>query len=174
MPRQRGNGPEHARARRRTQESTVRGLVAGAVAKGARSACHHPVRPSGQREDLRQRGRPTYDLTRHAKRCAARKFLTSYLGFCQLCRDSNGSDQPQHLFLFRRMSLFVKLLFRYPDVNFSNDLHVTSAHGGFPATWEPQTLFIVHQCTKPYSLALRSSLPSGCSPLQVQFWTSPV
>ena len=66
----------------------------------------------------------------------------------------------------------VKLLFRYPDQNFLNDLHVTSATGGFPATWEPQTLFVVHQCTKPCSLALKSSLPSGCSPLQVQFWTS--
>ena len=46
----------------------------------------------------------TYDFTRLAKRCAARKFLTSYLGFCQLYPDSNGSDQPHHLFLFRRTS----------------------------------------------------------------------
>ena len=42
----------------------------------------------------------TYDFPRLAKRCAARKFLTSYLGFCQLCPDSNGSDQPHHLFFF--------------------------------------------------------------------------
>ena len=27
-------------------------------------------------------GALTYDFTHHAKRCAARKFLTSYLGFC--------------------------------------------------------------------------------------------
>ena len=33
MPRQRGNGPEHARARRQVQQATVRGLVAGALAE---------------------------------------------------------------------------------------------------------------------------------------------
>ena len=121
---------------------------------------------------------PNYGFTCHAKGCAARKFLTSYLGFCQVGRYSYRSDQPQHLFLFRRIELnsvecppLVKLLFGYPDHNFSNDLQVTSAPRGFPATWEPQTLFVVHQCTKPCSLALKSSLPSGCSPLQVQFWT---
>ena len=37
----------------------------------------------------------TYDFTRHAKRCAARKFLTSYLGFCQVRRDSNSHYCPQ-------------------------------------------------------------------------------
>ena len=31
MPRRRGNGPEHARARRRAQEATVSSLVADAV-----------------------------------------------------------------------------------------------------------------------------------------------
>ena len=138
---------------------------------------HHPPSQHVAFSPMSEDERPssmTYDFTRHAKRCAARKFLTSFLGFRQLCHDSSRSDQPQHLFLFRRMSSPVKLLFRYPDVNFSNDLHVTSAPGGFPATWVPQTLFVVHQCTKPCSLALRSSLPSGCSPLQVQFWTSQV
>ena len=68
----------------------------------------------------------TYVFTRHAKRCAARKFLTSYLGFCQVCRDSNGSDQPEHLFLFRRMSLSRKIvvqisrseLFKQPSRHF--------------------------------------------------------
>ena len=33
MPRRRGNGPGHARARRKAQEATVRGLVADAVAE---------------------------------------------------------------------------------------------------------------------------------------------
>ena len=33
MPRRRGDGPEHARARRKAQEATVRGLVADAVAE---------------------------------------------------------------------------------------------------------------------------------------------
>ena len=40
MPRRRGDGPGHARARRRAQEAAVRGLVADAVAeaKGAHAA----------------------------------------------------------------------------------------------------------------------------------------
>ena len=33
MPRRRGDGPGHTRARRRTQEAAVRGLVADAVAE---------------------------------------------------------------------------------------------------------------------------------------------
>ena len=33
MPRRRGNGPEHARSRRRAQGATVRGLAAGAAAE---------------------------------------------------------------------------------------------------------------------------------------------
>ena len=33
MPRRRGDGPGHARARRQAQEATVRGLVADAVAE---------------------------------------------------------------------------------------------------------------------------------------------
>ena len=65
----------------------------------------------------------------------------------------------------------VKLLFRYQDQIFSNNLYVTSAPGGLSATWKTQTFFVVHQCTKPFSLALKCSLPSGCSQLQVQFWT---
>ena len=47
----------------------------------------------------------TYDFTRQVKGCAARQFVTSYLAICHLCRDSDGSDQPQHPFLFRGMPL---------------------------------------------------------------------
>ena len=43
MPRRRGNGPEHARARRRAQEAAVRGLVADAVTEAheAHAAAQH-------------------------------------------------------------------------------------------------------------------------------------
>ena len=43
MPRPRGDGPEHARARRRAQEAAVRGLVADAVteAQEAHAAAQH-------------------------------------------------------------------------------------------------------------------------------------
>ena len=43
MPRQRGNGPQHARARRRVQEATVRRLVADTVTEAheAHAAAQH-------------------------------------------------------------------------------------------------------------------------------------
>ena len=44
-----------------------------------------------------------------------------------------------------------KLLFRYPDEKFQNYPHLTSSPGCFPATWEPQTLFVLHQCAKQRS-----------------------
>ena len=49
MPRGRGNGPEHARARCQGQEATVRGLVAGAVAEvhTAHAAALHDRAGSG-------------------------------------------------------------------------------------------------------------------------------
>ena len=50
MPCRRGNGPEHARARRRAQEATVRGLLARALAEahpGHAAALHDPAVRAG-------------------------------------------------------------------------------------------------------------------------------
>ena len=105
----------------------------------------------------------TYDFMRHAKCCAARKFLTSYLGVAN--HVPILTEAISHITFFYSVEgpSLVKLLFRYPEVNFSNYPHVTSAPGCFPATWEPQTLFVLHQCTKQRSLALKSSLPQAAA-----------
>ena len=58
MPRRRGDGLGHAKARRRAQEAAVPGLVADAVTEAheAHAAAQHD--PGGQCEGFPQRGRP--------------------------------------------------------------------------------------------------------------------
>ena len=60
MPRQRGNGPDHAKARRRAQEATVRSLLADAVTeahKGHAATQHDP--PGSARTFLNEAALPS-------------------------------------------------------------------------------------------------------------------
>ena len=61
MPRRRGDGPEHARARRRAQEAAVLGLVADAVTEAheAHAATQHDTAVAGGLSSARPPSRPS-------------------------------------------------------------------------------------------------------------------
>ena len=110
MPRRRGNGPEHARARRRAQEALVRSLVAGAVteAHAAHAAAGHD--PAGSTRTflgeaalpvvraLNGAGAPALLPAMHRKVNAVRPGLVgpkaALYGYWMEWRTSNRSGRP--------------------------------------------------------------------------------
>ena len=110
MPRQRGDGPGHARARRQAQEATVRGLVADAVAKAHEAHAAARRDPTGSAEGflnktalpvvraLNGAGAPTLLLAMHRIVNAIQPGLISLevalYGHWMEWRESNRSGRP--------------------------------------------------------------------------------
>ena len=110
MPRRRGNGPEHARARRRAQEATVRSLVADALmeAQDAHAAAQHDLAGSARTflgeaplpavRALNRAGAPTLLPAMHQIVNAVRPGLigpeAALYGYWLESRTSNRSGRP--------------------------------------------------------------------------------
>ena len=142
MPRRRGDGPGHARARRRAQEATVRGLMADAVAKA------------------------------HEAHAAARRDLTgsveAFLNETALpaVRALNGAGAPTLLLAMRRIVNTVQLGLISPEAALYGhwmEWHESNLSG------RPLSMGDTLRLTGAgFAMSLRSSAPALLHPLRTQ------